>query len=166
MGGQQHPQEPALLWPRSACSRPALACPLMASFCPVHVASNPCLHQPAVVHPDFLDRTIGHFYRRAGDGREPGAESAAKLSWWPSFWPWRWLFRSSRVHSRAASGSAAGDLEAGPKEELGAQEGGKLAKLGSSSGRWVPKIKAALLQTPQVRGRRATLSVLVRIRGC
>lgn len=129
---------------------------------------------PAVVHPDFLDRTIGHFYNRADDssssssnvqqaaapagdieqGQPPVGGSAstgpAVQQGGPRWWaPWRRRVQSSSpssVDGKEVEGyEASGGSKAEAKGEEGGGDGGKQLQ----KGQWLPKSKAAFIQTPQ-----------------
>ncbi len=94
--------------------------------------------QTAVVHPDFLDRTIGHFYKQEeadSSSTDRGSKAASCSSGWRCWRPWR----------RGSKGSAASGAEAG--DEKGEAAGG--GESGCKQARWVPKEKAAFIQTPQ-----------------
>ncbi len=89
------------------------------------------------MHPDFLERTVGHFYIQKPEGKLPtptkGDSVATKEQ--PKGWCSRlWPFPARR--GRRTSGD----------------DGGKGAV---QKQRWVPKSKAAFIQTPQVRRKKS-----------
>lgn len=94
-----------------------------------------------MVHPDFLDRTIGHFYRQEDElGSSSGSGSKPARGW-----------HGWRLWRRGAKGGCAADDKAGDdKGEAAngtAEEGGGGKQ--APKARWVPKEKAGFIQTPQ-----------------
>ena len=105
---------------------------------------------PAVVHPDFLERTVGHFYVQKAEGKLPmpakggtGAAEQQPKGWCARLWPFSALLGPSRPFSAAQRGRKTKGDDAGKGD--------------SQRLRWVPKAKAAFIQTPQVRGQRQGL---------
>lgn len=101
-----------------------------------------------MVHPDFLDRTIGHFYRQEDEPGSSSGSGSKPARGWRGWRPW----------CRGAKGGGAGDDKAGDdKGEAAngtseaangtAEEGGGGKQAGKA--RWVPKEKAGFIQTPQ-----------------
>ena len=127
------------------------------------------------MHPDFLDRTIGHFYNRADDsssssssaqqaaapagdieqGQPPVGSSAstgpAVQQGGPRWWaPWRRRVQSSSPSSGDGKEVAVCEASGGSKVEAKGEEGpGAAAGKQLQEGQWVPKSKAAFIQTPQ-----------------
>ncbi len=136
------------------------------------ICEVPTLWMPPTANccADFLDRTIGHFYNRADDsssssstqqppstpsgdieqGKPPasgssgGAGQAAAQAgsrWWA---PWRRRVQSSSSEGKDQAACAASE---GGKEEAKSEGGSGGKQL--EWAQWVPKSKAAFIQTPQ-----------------
>lgn len=130
-----------------------------------------------MVHPDFLDRTIGHFYREARDGRafsraptrtradpghgggggagagpvsldieqgggggsgiQPRGQEQPASSWWRRLLCWRLGSHGGGGGTSVKKSASFAQLAPAPGQP------------GAAPPRWVPKAKAAFLQTPQ-----------------